>query len=104
MSASVSLSPTPRAQPPRSNPFARSSSDAPPLPCVTPSRVIWVMVVSFTIAFLRLGAAPRGRPHPCYERRPPDPTPPPEISWDCLLALQVGAELPGRDLDGRLTH
>jgi len=39
----------PRAQPPRSNPFARSSSDAPPFPCTTPSTVTCVMVVSFMI-------------------------------------------------------
>jgi hypothetical protein len=43
-------SPAPRAHPPRSNPFLRSSSDAPPFPCTTPSRVICVMVVSFMIA------------------------------------------------------
>ncbi|WP_284254873.1 hypothetical protein [Pseudolysinimonas kribbensis] len=35
------------AQPPRSNPFLRSSSVEPPLPWVTPSSVIWVIVVSF---------------------------------------------------------
>src|SRR3954453_23241057 len=44
----VSLSPAPMAQPPRSNPFRRSSSDAPPFPCITPSTVTCVMVVSFT--------------------------------------------------------
>src|SRR5512144_1872870 len=40
----------PRAHPPRSNPFLRSSSDAPPFPCITPSTVTWLMVVSFMIA------------------------------------------------------
>jgi hypothetical protein len=35
------------AHPPRSNPFLRSSSDAPPFPCITPSTVTCVMVVSF---------------------------------------------------------
>jgi hypothetical protein len=46
----VSLSATPMAHPPRSNPFLRSSSDAPPFPCITPSTVTWVMVVSFMVA------------------------------------------------------
>src|SRR4051812_18545468 len=45
----VSLSPTPRAQPPRSNPFLRSSSVAPPFPCITPSTVTCVIVVSFMV-------------------------------------------------------
>lgn len=40
----------------------------------------WVMVVSFTIAAPHLRAAPRGRPHPCYEPHRPDPTPPPGSS------------------------
>src|SRR6266568_3933870 len=38
------------------------------------------MVVSFMIAAPYLGAAPCGRPHPCYEHHHhhhPDPTPPP---------------------------
>jgi hypothetical protein len=43
----VSSSNTPMAHPPRSNPFLRSSSDAPPFPCITPSTVTCVMVVSF---------------------------------------------------------
>src|SRR5690348_15603648 len=47
MNVRVSSSPTPSAQPPRSNPFLRSSSDAPPFPCITPSTVIWVIVISF---------------------------------------------------------
>ena len=46
----VSLSANPMAHPPRSNPFLRSSSDAPPFPCITPSTVTCVMVVSFMIA------------------------------------------------------
>src|SRR5262249_14495003 len=37
------------------------------------------MVVSFTIAAPYLGAAPGGRPHPCYEHHHPDPTPPPGL-------------------------
>src|SRR5687768_11420120 len=49
MNALVSSSPFPRAHPPRSNPFLRSS-DAAPLPCITPSMVTWVIVVSFMIA------------------------------------------------------
>src|SRR6266508_5903997 len=47
MNVIVSLSATPMAHPPRSNPFLRSSSDAPPFPCITPSTVTCVMVVSF---------------------------------------------------------
>jgi hypothetical protein len=47
MNVMVSLSNTPMAHPPRSNPFLRSSSDAPPFPCITPSTVTCVMVVSF---------------------------------------------------------
>src|SRR4029450_10980502 len=35
------------AHPPRSNPLLRSSSVAPPFPCITPSTVTCVMVVSF---------------------------------------------------------
>src|SRR5438309_3220950 len=48
MNPKVSLSNTPMAHPPRSNPPLRSSSDAPPFPCITPSTVTCVMVVSFT--------------------------------------------------------
>src|SRR5262249_3358989 len=47
MKVMVSASPTPKAHPPRSNPFLRSSSDAPPFPCMTPSTVTCVMVISF---------------------------------------------------------
>src|ERR1051325_6250652 len=47
MNVRVSSSPAPRAHPPRSNPFLRSSSVAPPFPCITPSTVTCVMVVSF---------------------------------------------------------
>src|SRR6266545_3525362 len=50
MNVMVSLSATPMAHPPRSNPFLRSSSDAPPFPCITPSTVTCVMVVSFMVA------------------------------------------------------
>src|SRR5215470_8723092 len=35
------------------------------------------MVLSFMTAAPYLGAAPCGRPHPCYEHHHPDPTPPP---------------------------
>src|SRR5829696_63090 len=63
MNVMVSLPATPMAHPPRSNPFLRSSSDAPPFPCITPSTVTCVMVVSFMIAVpFSLGATPRGRP------------------------------------------
>src|SRR5213592_1249457 len=50
MNVMVSLSHTPMADPPRWNPFLRSSSDAPPFPCITPSTVTCVMVVSFMVA------------------------------------------------------
>ena len=73
MNVRVSSSPFPRAHPPRSNPFLRSS-DAAPFPCITPSMVTCVMVVSFMSPFLSRGAAPCGRPHPHNERHRPDPT------------------------------
>src|SRR5215212_8812235 len=79
MNVMVSSSPAPIAQPPRSNPFLRSSSDAPPFPCITPSTVTCVMVVSLMVDFLRLGAAPRGRPHPCYDDARLFPTPLPDF-------------------------
>src|SRR5438093_5900851 len=57
MNVMVSLSNTPMAHPPRSNPFLRSSSDAPPFPCITPSTVTCVMVVSFMgLSFLSWGS------------------------------------------------
>src|SRR5215217_7174549 len=62
MKEKVSSSPAPRAQPPRSNPFVRSSSVEPPLPCITPSTVTCVMVVSFMIVLPPLRGTPRGRP------------------------------------------
>src|SRR5918996_36504 len=49
MNVMLSLSNTPMAHPPRSNPPLRSSSDAPPFPCITPSTVTCVMVVSFIV-------------------------------------------------------
>src|SRR3954467_9328090 len=69
MNVIVSSSATPIAHPPRSNPFLRSSSDAPPFPCITPSTVTCVMVVSFmgsssslVVVFLVM-TAPRRGPH-----------------------------------------
>src|SRR5215216_506512 len=63
--------------PPRSNPPLRSSS-GPPSPCITPSTVTIVVVVSFTIAVpFSLGAPSWAASHPCYEHLGPDPTPPP---------------------------
>src|SRR5437764_10785075 len=50
MNVMVSLSNTPMAHPPRSNPFLRSSCDAPAVLCITPSTVTCVMVVSFMVA------------------------------------------------------
>src|SRR3954465_3966367 len=43
------------APPPRSNPFLRSSSEAPPFPCITPSTETCVVVVSFMVAILPFG-------------------------------------------------
>src|SRR5207302_4668873 len=67
MNVMVSLSNTPMAQPPRSNPFLRSSSDAPPFPCITPSTETCVVVVSFmgsslslVVVFLVMTAPRRG--------------------------------------------
>src|SRR6266699_1728806 len=78
MNVLVSLSPTPMAHPPRSNPFLRSSSDAPPFPCITPSTVTCVVVVSFMIAVpFSLGRPSWAASHPCYEQLCLDPTPPP---------------------------
>src|SRR5215216_5541279 len=63
--------------PPRSNPPLRSSS-GPPSPCITPSTVTIVMVVSFMMAApFSLGAPSWAASHPCYEHLCPDPTPPP---------------------------
>src|SRR4029450_6359822 len=77
MNVLVSSSPFPRAHPPRSNPFLRSSSDAPPFPCITPSTVTCVMVVSFKVAVpFSLGRPSWAASHPCYEHLCPDPTPP----------------------------
>src|ERR671930_613018 len=50
MNVMVSLSKTPMAHPPRSNPPLRSSSDAPPFPCITPWTVTCVMAVNFMVA------------------------------------------------------
>src|SRR5438093_9316796 len=67
MNVWVSLSNTPLAHPPRSNPFLRSSSEAPPFPCITPSTVTCVMVISFmgsslslVVVFLVMTASGRG--------------------------------------------
>src|SRR6478752_945392 len=84
MNVSVWPSPAPIAHPPRSNPFLRSSSDAPPLPCITPSTVTCVMVVSFKTWFLSRWCCPFGRlswaaAPPYHEQRGPDPTPPPQV-------------------------
>src|SRR5215217_7675389 len=78
MNVMVSLSATPMAHPPRSNPLLRSSSEAPPFPCITPSTVTCVMVVSFMIAVPFSWEPPLvAASHPCYEHLCPDPTPPP---------------------------
>src|SRR5215204_6106119 len=45
-----SSSPSGSAQPPRSNPGS-SSGLFPPFACITPSTVIWVLVISFMIVF-----------------------------------------------------
>src|SRR4029077_14964246 len=87
MNAMVWSSPAPMAHPPRSNPFLRSSSVVPPLPCITPSTVTWVMVVSLMLVVLpSLGPALLGHPlwaapHPYHEHVCPDPTPSPGSCW-----------------------
>src|SRR5918994_2409875 len=73
----ASLSNSGATHPPRSNPPRRSSS-GPPSPCITPSTVTIVVVVSFMIAVPFSLAAPLwAASHPCYEHLCPDPTPPP---------------------------
>src|SRR6266516_3682119 len=54
----ASLSLFAMAHPPRSNPPLRSSSD-PPSPCITPSTVTIVVVVSFISRFLSRGSSRR---------------------------------------------
>src|SRR5215471_16363123 len=77
MKVMVSLSPAPMAHPPRSNPFLRSSSEAPPFPCITPSTVTCVVVVSLMIAVpFPLGRPSQAPSYPCHEHLRPDPTPP----------------------------
>src|SRR5215218_4091803 len=76
MNVIVSLSPIPMAHPPRSNPFLRSSSDAPPFPCMTPSTETCVVVVNFMIAIpFPLGQPSWAASHPYYEHLSPAPTP-----------------------------
>src|SRR5215211_977769 len=78
MNVMVSLSNTPMAHPPRSNPFLRSSSDAPPFPCITPSTVTCVMVDSFMITILSRWFGRTGQPHR-YHR-----------SWHCPCCNRSG--------------
>src|SRR5918995_2229044 len=98
MNVAVSLSNTPMAHPPRSNPFLRSSSDAPPFPCIPPSTVTCVMVVSFIVAPPLLAvfsssfdsAGPRRRSHRSQQSPPGEfraraskpPVPPPAPARD----------------------
>src|SRR3954464_12196870 len=96
MSVVVSLSPLPRAHPPRSNPFLRSSSDAPPFPCITPSMVTWVMVVSFTVRFL--SAPPLvGGFTPATNGTAPIRHPPPNSFEDSRDAGRLGRSVLGVD-------
>src|SRR4051794_10543129 len=75
MNEKVSSSAAPIAHPPRSNPLLRSSSVAPPFPCITPSTVTCVMVVSFMIAIPFSSGTPLAGGHsPYYEHVCPDPT------------------------------
>src|SRR6266542_2452511 len=86
MNVLVSSSPAPRAHPPRSNPFLRSS-DAAPFPCITPSRVTWVMVVSFMIA------VPLPWRRPLWAASPLLRTPPPRSDTPSRTSLK---NFPGR--------
>jgi hypothetical protein len=91
MNAVVSLSNTPMAHPPHANPPLRSSSDATPFPCITPSTVTCVMVVSFMgLSFSRAGRSPYDR----TEAR--------MSAVEHASALQVAAE--GRGLTSRGTR
>src|SRR2546423_12202715 len=96
MNVMVSLSATPIAHPPRSKPFLRSSSDAPPFPCITPSTVTCVMVVSFmgwasslVVAFLVMTAPRRGSHRssaaPCCKFTPVLPEHEPQVGDVVLL-------------------
>src|ERR1700704_2887838 len=90
MNVLVSSSPAPRAHPPRSNPFLRSSSDAPPFPCITPSRVTWVMVVSFMIA------VPLPWRRPLWAASPLLRTPPPRSDTASRISLKKLSATPLR--------
>src|SRR3954452_10279044 len=77
MNVLVASSPAPCAHPPRSKPFLRSSSVAPPLLCLTPSTVTCVMVVSLMTALpFSVGRTWWAASPPYYERPRADPTPP----------------------------
>src|SRR5580700_5612350 len=86
MKVLVSSSPAPRAHPPRSNPFLRSS-DVAPFPCITPSRVTWVMVVSF------MSAVPLPWCRPLRAASPLPRTSPPRSDIASRISLQ---SFPGR--------
>src|SRR5947209_156660 len=68
----ASLSNSGATHPPRSNPPLRSSS-GPPSPCITPSTVTIVLVVSFMIAvpFSLIWGRPRGGPLLLLRTPPP---------------------------------
>src|SRR6478752_4850285 len=98
MNDKVVSSPIPMAHPPRSNPFRRSSSVAPPLPCITPSTVTWVMVVSLMIVVPSAGCRPVGHPswaalHPYHEHVCSDPTARRLFSTRSRSARLAGPEL-----------
>src|SRR6478752_7140726 len=91
MNVLVWSSPAPSAQPPRSNPFLRSSSVVPPLPCITPSTVTWVMVVSFMIEFPPPWAALVGGRSPLLRTPPPRSDSAARISFqNCPVRLADG--------------
>src|SRR6266436_6481070 len=58
------------------------------------------MVVSFMIAVPYLGAAPCGRPHPCYEHHHPDPTPPPGLLSKNFFGTPVVSDPTARQFRG----
>src|ERR1700722_14541279 len=79
------------AHPPRSNPLLRSSSVAPPLPCITPSTETCVMVVSFMIAVpFSLGPLAGGL-SPLLRTPRPRSDSAPRISLDAYLVRQLRA-------------
>ena len=90
MNAEVSSSNLPMAHPARSKPLLRSSSVAWPFPCITPSTVTCVIVVSRMFGFPLLLHALVGRSHARRTARPRyDNVVPPRENPDVDMLTQV---------------